>query len=56
VLRRVRARQILLSGWIASPSGLDTSPLQFALDNIESYLERKHGKGCPTDDRSSRQD
>jgi len=41
---------------LASRSGLDTSPLQFALDDIESYLKREHGERRPTDDRGSRQD
>jgi len=26
---------------------LDTSPLQFALDDIESYLKREHGERRP---------
>ena len=41
---------------LASRSGLDTSRLQFALDDIESYLKREHGERRPTDDRGSRQD
>jgi len=41
---------------LASRSRLDTSPLQFALDDIESYLKREHGERRPTDDRGSRQD
>ena len=40
----------------ASRSRLDASPLQFALDDIESYLKREHGERRPTDDRGSRQD
>ena len=51
-----RAGMELLPTDSASHSRLDTSPLQFALDNIESYLEREHGERRPTDDRGSRQD
>jgi hypothetical protein len=40
----------------ASRLRLDTSPLQFALDDIVSYLKREHGERRPTDDRGSRQD
>jgi hypothetical protein len=40
----------------ASCLRLDTSPLQFALDDIVSYLKREHGERRPTDDRGSRQD
>jgi hypothetical protein len=40
----------------ASRLRLDTSPLQFTLDDIVSYLKREHGERRPTDDRSSRQD
>jgi len=35
---------------------LDTSPLQFALDDVESYLKREYGERRPTDDCGSRQD
>jgi hypothetical protein len=35
---------------LASRSRLDTSPLEFVLDDIESYLKREHGKRRPTDD------
>jgi hypothetical protein len=38
----------------ASRSRLKTSALQFALDDIVSYLKRDHGKRRPTDDRGSR--
>jgi hypothetical protein len=40
----------------ASRLRLETSPLQFALDDIVSYLKREHGERRPTDDRGSRQD
>jgi hypothetical protein len=48
--------ELLQRNRLASPSRLDTSPLQFALDDIESYLKREHGERRPTDDRGSRQD
>jgi hypothetical protein len=48
--------ELLPTDRLASPSRLDTSPLQFALNDIESYLKREHGERSPTDDRSSRQD
>ena len=51
-----RAGTELLPTDSASRSRLDTSPLQFALDDIESYLKREHGERRPTDDRGSRQD
>jgi hypothetical protein len=40
----------------ASRLRLETSPLQFALDDIVSYFKREHGERRPTDDRGSRQD
>ena len=51
-----RAGMELLPTDSASRSRLDASPLQFALDDIESYLKREHGERRPTDDRGSRQD
>jgi hypothetical protein len=41
---------------VPSRSQLDISPLELALDDIESDFKREHGERCPTDDRSSRQD
>jgi hypothetical protein len=49
-------RMELLPTDSASHARLDTAPLQFALDDIESYLKREHGERRPTDDRGSRQD
>jgi hypothetical protein len=51
-----RAGMELLPTDSASRLRLDTSSLQFALDDIESYLKREHGERRPTDDRGSRQD
>ena len=48
--------ELLPTDRLASRSRLDTSPLQLALDDIESHLKWEHGKRRPTDDRSSRQD
>ena len=48
--------ELLQRNRLASRSWLDTSPLQFALDDIESYLKREHGERRPTDDCGSRQD
>jgi len=48
--------ELLPTDRLASRSRLDTSPLQFAVDDIESYLKREHGERRPTDDRGSRQD
>ena len=55
-LRPRAGMEVLPTDRLASRSRLDTSPLQFALDDIESYFKRGHGKRRPTDDRGSRQD
>jgi hypothetical protein len=56
MLRPRAGMELLPTDRLASRSRLDTSPLQFALDDIESYLKREHGERRPTDDRGSRQD
>ena len=55
-LRPRAGMEVLPTDRLASRSRLDTSPLQFALDDIENYLKREHGERRPTDDRGSRQD
>ena len=55
-LRPRAGMEVLPTDRLASRSRLDTSPLQFALDDIESHLKREHGERRPTDDRGSRQD
>ena len=56
MLRPRAGMELLPTDRLASRSRLDTSPLQFALDDIESHLKREHGERRPTDDRGSRQD
>jgi predicted Zn-dependent protease len=55
-LRPRAGTELLPTDRLASRSRLDTSALQFTLDDIESHLKREHGERRPTNDRGSRQD